>query len=66
VDGLLVRPFDSADRWAEVLTRLARDPQSLRALGQNVRPPRSSDMVADEMLSLYARLIRHERIVSRA
>jgi glycosyltransferase involved in cell wall biosynthesis len=66
VDGLLVRPFDSADRWAEVLTRIARDPQPLRALSRNVRPPRSVDVVADEMLSLYDRLVRPERFVARA
>ena len=66
VDGLLVRPFDSADRWAEILTRVARDPQSLRALSQNVRPPRTAAVVADEMVSLYERLARQEAIVARS
>jgi glycosyltransferase involved in cell wall biosynthesis len=66
VDGLLVRPFDSASRWAEILGRVAREPDALRALARNVRPPRSFDIVADEMLSLYSRLIRHETIGASA
>ena len=66
VDGLLVRPFDSAARWSEVLARVAREPEALRALGQAVRPPRSCDVVADEMLSLYERLIRHELVAAPA
>jgi glycosyltransferase involved in cell wall biosynthesis len=66
VDGLLVRPFESAARWAEVLTHVARAPGVLGALSQNVRAPRSSDNVADEMSSLYTRLIRHELAVAPA
>ena len=66
VDGLLVRPFGSAARWAEVLTRTAADAPALRALGQNVRPPRSAEAVADEMLSVYERLTHHQMFIAQA
>jgi glycosyltransferase involved in cell wall biosynthesis len=66
VDGLLVRPFDSPARWAEVLTRAAADAPAFRALGQNVRRPRSADAVADEMLALYERLTHHQMFVAQA
>ncbi len=56
VDGLLVRPFDSPARWAEVLSRAAADLPALRALGPNVRQPRSTEAVADEMLTVYERV----------
>jgi glycosyltransferase involved in cell wall biosynthesis len=66
VDGLLVRPFNSPARWAEVLTRAAADAAALRALGQNVREPRSADAVADEMLSVYERLTDHRMFIAQA
>jgi glycosyltransferase involved in cell wall biosynthesis len=66
VDGVLVRPFDSAARWAEVLTRVAAEPQTIRALSQNVRRPRPTEAVADEMLSLYGRLTSRQMFISPA
>ena len=65
VDGLLVRPFDSAARWADVLTRAAADAPAVRALAENVRAPRSPEAVADEMLSLYGRMMHHQTFVAR-
>jgi glycosyltransferase involved in cell wall biosynthesis len=66
VDGVLVRPFDSPARWAEVLTKAAADTPSLRALGRNVRSPRTTEAVADEMLSIYERLTHHQMFVAQA
>ena len=66
IDGMLVRPFDSPVRWADVLAKAAADAVSWRALGRNVRPPRTSDAVADEMLVVYERLTHHQMFVAQA
>jgi glycosyltransferase involved in cell wall biosynthesis len=66
VDGLLVRPFDSPARWAEVLSRAAADLPALRALGRNVRQPRSTEAVADEMLTVYERVMHDQMFVAQA
>ena len=66
VDGMLVRPFDSAERWADVLTRAADEPHTIRDLSRNVRRPRPVDAVADEMLSLYGRLTSRRMSIAPA
>jgi glycosyltransferase involved in cell wall biosynthesis len=66
VDGWLVRPFDAADRWAEILTRAAEDPASVRALRRHVRSPRPAAAVADEMVSVYERLTREQMFAAEA
>lgn len=52
-NGLLVSPFDEIAAWADVLLRLSTDPDLLPKLKQGVTPPRSMDVVAEEMLALY-------------
>ena len=64
VDGLLVRPFDSPARWAEMLSRAAADLPALRALGPNVRQPRSTEAVADEMLTVYERVTHGQMFIA--
>jgi glycosyltransferase involved in cell wall biosynthesis len=55
VDGLLVEP-DSVMGWRQALSRLAHDRELLSRLERGVRPPPRMGAVAEEMLSLYARL----------
>jgi glycosyltransferase involved in cell wall biosynthesis len=55
VDGLLVKP-DSVTAWREALSRVAQDRALLARLESSVRLPRSMGTVAEEILSLYARL----------
>jgi glycosyltransferase involved in cell wall biosynthesis len=57
VDGYLVEPFDAPDAWARVLTDFARNPGALRRLKAGVRPPRATAAVADDMVSLYRRIV---------
>jgi hypothetical protein len=66
VDGLLVRPFDSAERWADVLSRAAANPAVIRGLARHVRRPRQSDECADEMLAIYERLVGHRAFAAES
>jgi len=56
-NGLLVEPA-SVEAWRSAIRRLAEDPELLQQLRAGVRPPRSMDVVADEMMSLYQRVVR--------
>jgi glycosyltransferase involved in cell wall biosynthesis len=60
VDGLLVEPR-SVSGWTEALRRLSREPGLLRKLQQGVRPPRTMEAVAADMLSLYGQLLVRTR-----
>jgi glycosyltransferase involved in cell wall biosynthesis len=53
VDGILVRPHDSAAAWAAALRQLAAEPAALERLRENIRPPRSIDDVAADMARVY-------------
>ena len=54
VDGLLVRPFNSVRRWADVLRFAAVDRSLGARLRSGVRPPRSMAAVAADMRAVYA------------
>ncbi len=54
VDGLLVRPFQSVRRWADVLQCVALDRTLSTRLRSGVRPPRSMTAVAEDMCAVYA------------
>ena len=56
VDGLLVAP-DSFPAWRQVLARIAAEPGLPARLRAQVRAPRQSDTVAEEMLALYRRCL---------
>ena len=58
-DGLLV-PYADQSAWLSALSRLARDRSLVDTLRAGVRPPRSADDVACDMVSVY------ESIVPRA
>jgi len=57
VDGLLVRPYDSVDAWVAALRRLTENLDLLPRLAAGVRPPRSMNDVATEMVNLYRELV---------
>jgi glycosyltransferase involved in cell wall biosynthesis len=52
VDGLLIEP-GSRVNWTETLCRVVAEPGLLRQLRAGVRPPRSMEEVADDMLEVY-------------
>ena len=52
VDGLLVEP-DSVEAWGQAIERCYQDKTLLERMRTGVRPPRSMDTVAQEMISLY-------------
>jgi glycosyltransferase involved in cell wall biosynthesis len=54
VDGLLVRPFSSVRRWADVLRLAALDRALGARLRSGVRPPRAMAVVAEDMRAIYA------------
>jgi glycosyltransferase involved in cell wall biosynthesis len=55
-DGWLVRPADS-DAWAAALRRLSTDRALLGRLRAGVRPPRSTDDVARDMVAVYEAIV---------
>ncbi len=59
VDGLLVRPFNSVDRWTEVLYRAATDPALPDRLRAGVAAPRRMADVAVEMCAVYTEVLAH-------
>jgi glycosyltransferase involved in cell wall biosynthesis len=65
VDGLLVEPR-SVSGWTAALRRLCREPDLLRKLREGVRPPRTMEAVAADMLSLYEQLVSPARQAGRA
>jgi glycosyltransferase involved in cell wall biosynthesis len=69
VDGLLIRPYDSVEAWSAALRRCVAENGLMARLRLGVRPPRSMDDVAGDMLHLYESLLflPHEpALVSRA
>ncbi len=60
IDGLLVEPR-SVSGWTAALRRLCGEPDLLRKLQRGVRPPRTMEAVAADMLSLYGQLLARTR-----
>ena len=56
VDGILVAPDDAA-AWAATISRLAEDRHLIDALRARIAPPRTMDAAADDMATLYARIL---------
>jgi glycosyltransferase involved in cell wall biosynthesis len=56
VDGILVPPDDAA-AWAATIRRLAEDRHVIEALRVRIPPPRTMDAAADDMATLYARIL---------
>lgn len=56
VDGILVPPDDVA-AWAATIKRLAQDRHMIDALRARIAPPRTMDAAADDMATLYARIL---------
>jgi glycosyltransferase involved in cell wall biosynthesis len=55
IDGMLVEA-ESVAAWTEVIRRLDEDRAMLERLRRGVRPPRTMDDVADDMMTVYRRL----------
>jgi glycosyltransferase involved in cell wall biosynthesis len=55
-DGLLVEAED-VSAWASALERIANERGLVERLRRGIRSPRTMDMVAEEMLALYARCL---------
>jgi len=56
VDGILVAPDDAA-AWAAAIERLVEDRRAIDELRARIAPPRTMDAVADDMATLYARML---------
>jgi glycosyltransferase involved in cell wall biosynthesis len=56
VDGLLVEP-GSVESWAKAIERTAKDRSLLITLMKGIKPPRSMNSVAEEMLALYQSML---------
>jgi glycosyltransferase involved in cell wall biosynthesis len=56
VDGILVAPDDAA-AWAAMIRRLAEDRDVIDALRARIVPPRTMDAAAEDMATLYARIL---------
>jgi glycosyltransferase involved in cell wall biosynthesis len=56
IDGILVEP-GSVTAWAAALRRVTREPDLLTRLQHGVKPPRTMEAVATDMLSLYEQLL---------
>jgi len=56
VDGILVAPDDAA-AWAAAIERLAEDRRAIDELRARIAPPRTMEAVADDMATLYARML---------
>jgi glycosyltransferase involved in cell wall biosynthesis len=57
VDGILVAPDDAA-AWAATIRRLAEDRHVIDALRARIAAPRTMDAAADDMATLYARILQ--------
>lgn len=53
MDGLLVRPHNSVEAWADALETLVRSPRLVERLTSGVKPPRGMDDVARDMFTVY-------------
>jgi glycosyltransferase involved in cell wall biosynthesis len=58
VNGILIAPDDVA-AWAAAIRRLAEDRRAIDALRACIASPRTMDAVADEMATLYGRVLSH-------
>jgi glycosyltransferase involved in cell wall biosynthesis len=56
IDGILVAPDDAA-AWAATISRLAEDRHVIDALRARIAAPRTMDAAADDMATLYARIL---------
>ncbi len=56
IDGVLVDPCASPERWAAMLRRMADDRTFLKRLKSGILPPRTMDAAADDMMRLYEEL----------
>jgi glycosyltransferase involved in cell wall biosynthesis len=56
IDGILVAPDDAA-AWAATISRLAEDRHVIDALRVRIAPPRTIAAAADDMATLYARIL---------
>jgi glycosyltransferase involved in cell wall biosynthesis len=56
IDGMLVEA-ESVAAWTEAIRRLDEDRAMLERLRRGVRPPRTMDDVADDMMEVYRRLL---------
>jgi glycosyltransferase involved in cell wall biosynthesis len=56
VDGVLVAP-DDATAWAATIRRLANNRHLIDAMRARVEPPRNMNAVADDMATLYAKVL---------
>jgi glycosyltransferase involved in cell wall biosynthesis len=56
--GLLVKT-GSVGGWTAALRRLTGEPDLLPRLQSGVKPPRTMEAVAADMLSLYAQVLSH-------
>jgi glycosyltransferase involved in cell wall biosynthesis len=56
VDGILVAPDDAA-AWAVAIERLVEDRRAIDELRARISPPRTMEAVADDMATLYARML---------
>ena len=56
INGLLIEPR-SVPAWAGALAQMAAHPEILTRLRTGIRPPRTMVTVADEMATLYRRLL---------
>jgi glycosyltransferase involved in cell wall biosynthesis len=61
VNGILVE-VDSVEGWKEAIGCLLEDRTRIQMLRRGIRPPRSIEEVADEMIEVYARLCQFHRI----
>ena len=56
VDGVLVAVDDPA-AWAAAIERLVEDRRAIDAMRARVEPPRTMNAVADDMATLYAKVL---------
>jgi glycosyltransferase involved in cell wall biosynthesis len=63
IDGLLV-DYDNVASWAQALHRLATESELLTSMQQAIKPPRTVDMVAIDMLTLYRDIQQDDAVCS--
>jgi glycosyltransferase involved in cell wall biosynthesis len=60
VDGVLVAVDDPA-AWAAAIERLVEDRRAIDAMRARVEPPRTMNAVADDMATLYAKVLARSK-----
>jgi glycosyltransferase involved in cell wall biosynthesis len=61
VNGLLVK-HDSIEEWSDVLTKLSKERDLLNHLRNGVKPPRSMEEVAEEMITIYGSICHSKNL----